>query len=400
MQAELSIGRRMRRAVYEIVEVGRGEHRHSRIFDGLIVTLIILNIAAFCAETVPELEAAWASWFHAFEAFSVAIFTLEYAARIWASVEVPFLARMSPWRARLMFVRRPLQIFDLLSILPFYAGHLIGLDLRVLRAFRLLRLLKLTRYSPAVHTLARVLWAERRALTGALLLLMIVLLLASTGMYFIEGHVQPDKFGSIPLAAYWAMTTLTTVGYGDVVPTTGLGKLWAMATMLCGLCVLALPVAIISTGFAQEVGRRDFVVTWAMMSRVPAFADLDAAAVTEVLPLLHAHHVPPNVELIAPGETGGAMYFIAMGHVRQHAGTRTQDYLTGDFFGVVAFLEGETSPGRYVTVTRCRLLKLYREDFHRLEATSPAIGHHLRRVAAERRAQRRPSERLVSPLQP
>jgi voltage-gated potassium channel len=118
------------------------------------------------------------------------------------------------------------------------------------------------------------------------------------------------------MAAYWAMTTLTTVGYGDATPITALGKLWSMATMLCGLCVLALPVAIISSGFAQEVGRRDFVVTWSLMSRIPLLAELDAREVAKVMPLLHAHNLPPNVEVIAEGEPCKAMYFVAAGQVR------------------------------------------------------------------------------------
>ena len=192
---------RFRRRVYEAIEVGRGEDRLSRAIDGFLIVLILANIAAFCAETVHELEVRYRWWFHAFELFSVGIFTLEYAARIWTAVEVPFLQRMTPWRARLRFARRPLQIIDLMAVLPFYLGPMMGIDLRILRAFRLLRLFKLSRYSPAMHTLFRVIAVEGRALTGAGILLLAVLLFSSTGMYFIEGHVQPDKFGSVPLAA-------------------------------------------------------------------------------------------------------------------------------------------------------------------------------------------------------
>ncbi len=379
---------RLRRRVYEVIEIGRGEDRASRVFDAFLVGLIIANILAFCAETVPHLEALYGPWFHAFEIFSVTVFTIEYVLRIWTAVEVPFLSQMAPWQARFRYARRPIQVIDLLAILPFFLGHLFGLDLRVLRALRLLRFFKLSRYSPALHTLVRVIGNERRALTGAFMLLMAVLLFSSTGMYFIEGHAQPDKFGSVPLAAYWAMTTLTTVGYGDVVPITPLGKFWAMLTMLFGLCILALPVAILSTAFAQEVGRRDFVVTWSLMARIPLLASLDAQHVAEVLPLLHANNLPPNVEVIAPGSPGTAMYFIASGRVRLTTPDGDIDYATGDFFGVVALLDNDVNPGRFQTLTRSRLLKLYREDFHRLEAGNQAVGRHIRKVAAERRAAR------------
>ena len=182
---------------------------------------------------MPDLASAYAPLFRAFEVFSVTIFTIEYGLRIWTAVEMPFLARMRPWRARLHLATRGYLIIDLLAILPFYLGGLLGLDLRVLRVLRLLRFFKLSRYSPAMHTLLRVLHNERRSLMGAGLLLTAALLLSATGMYYIEGATQPDKFGSVPQAAYWAMTTLTTVGYGDVAPVTPLGKLWSMMTMLC-----------------------------------------------------------------------------------------------------------------------------------------------------------------------
>jgi voltage-gated potassium channel len=173
------------------------------------------------------------------------------------------------------------------------------------------------------------------------------------------------------------------------VPITGLGKFWAMLTMLCGLCVLALPVAIISSGFAQEVGRRDFVITWSMMSRIPMLADLDPGQVAEILPLLHAQNLPPNVEVIAEGEAGVAMYFVASGGVHLAAPGGDVDYKTGSFFGVVAMVGDTESIGRYVTTTRCRLLKLYREDFLRIERANPDVGGIIRRAAEERLVARR-----------
>jgi voltage-gated potassium channel len=275
-----------------------------------------------------------------------------------------------------------------MAILPFYLGQLLPLDLRVLRVLRLLRLFKLSRYSPAMHTLMRVLSNERRSLTGAGFLLVAVLLLSATGMYYIEGTAQPDRFGSVPEAAYWAMTTLTTVGYGDVTPVTALGKLWAMLTMLLGLCILALPVAIISTGFAQEVGRRDFVVTWSLMSRIPLLAELEAKEVAQIMPLLHANNLPPNVEVIAEGSRGDAMYFIAKGQVRHTNKEHTRHYATGEFFGAVAVVDGDSHSGAFITVTKTRLLKLYREDFHRLEMINPAVGAHVRAIAEQRRLAR------------
>jgi voltage-gated potassium channel len=379
----------LRRRIYEIIEDGRGEHHLSRWFDRFIVTLILANVTAFCLETVPSIHASWGHWLWMFETFCILAFTVEYALRIWTAVEVPFLSRLPPLRARLTWAKRPFLVIDLLAILPFYLGSLIGIDLTVLRVVRLLRFLKLTRYSPAIHTLLRVISNEHRPLLAALVLLIAALLLFSTGMYYIEGSVQPDKFGSVPEAAYWAMTTLTTVGYGDVTPITPLGKFWASLTMLCGLCILALPVAIIASGFSAEVGRHDFVLTWSLMSRIPLFAELDANEVAHLMPLLHAKSVSPYVEVIAPGSPGDAMYFVASGHVRQTSARLTRDYRIGDFFGIVAMLDDRQNRGSFRTVSRSRVLKLYREDFQKLEMVAPGLADHIRQTAAARKEYRR-----------
>lgn len=379
----------LRRRIYEVMEVGRGEDRASRVFDVFLLTLIVLNIAAFVAETVPSLAQAHGDAFRAFEVFSISVFTIEYALRLWTAVEVPFLARLSPARARVDLALRPMMLIDLAAIAPFYLSQIVGIDLRVLRTLRLLRFLKLSRYSPALHALLRVLANERRALMGAGLLLGAALLFASTGIYFLENEAQPDKFGSVPEAAWWAMATLTTVGYGDVTPITPLGRLFGGFVMLFGLCILALPVAIVSAGFAQEVGRRDFVINWSLISRIPLLAELDAKEVGHIMPLLHAHNLPPNFEVLAIGAEGKAMYFVASGrvHMRNAASGKTEEYGTGDFFGATAMLDNDTQPGAFVTTSKCRLLKLHREDFHRLETATPRIAATIRNRAQPTRAE-------------
>jgi voltage-gated potassium channel len=387
----------LRRRIYEIIEVGRGESPASRIFDFTLVVLISLNVLAFCLETVPSVEAEWGVWLRWFEIFSVIVFTIEYVLRLWTAVEVRMLSRLPSWRARLTFALRPVLIIDLLAILPFYLAAMFGIDLRALRAFRLFRFLKLTRYSPAIHTLLRVIANEERSLAGAFMLLIAALLFFSTGMYFIEGSIQPEKFGTIPDSAYWAITTLTTVGYGDVAPITPLGKIWASLTMVCGLCVLALPVAIIASGFATEVGRHDFVLTWSLMSRIPLFADLESDEIARLMPLLHAKSISPFVEVIPDGAPGEAMYFVASGHVRQTLSEDlAHDYRVGDFFGVTAMLDDARNKGSYRAVTRTRLLKLYRDDFLQLQVAAPPLADHVRRVSGARKAQLEAQERIAA----
>jgi voltage-gated potassium channel len=374
----------VRRRLYEMLEAGQGIDPASRAIDAFIVTLILLNVGAFVAETVPRLAQEYGPWFRAFEVVSVAVFTIEYVLRLWVAVEVPFLSRLPAWKARLTFAARGPQITDLLAILPFYLGELLAIDLRVLRVLRLLRFLKLSRYSPAMHALTRVLYAERRTLAGAFILLCAAVLFASTGIYYLESQVQPDRFGSVPDAAWWAIATLTTVGYGDVTPVTPLGRVFGSIVMVIGLCILALPVAIISTGFAQEASRRDFVVTWSLVSRIPLLAGLDAREVARIMPLLHAHNLPPNIEIVAAGSPGSAMYFIAAGKVVARGTEGEVDYGTGDFFGDAAMIENDLNRVSYVTCAKCRLLKLHKEDFAQLESASPAIASHIREVAAAR----------------
>ncbi len=378
----------LRRRVYEIIEGAHDGDRHSEVFDRLLVFLIVLNVAAFILETVPSLNSAYGWWFDMFEAASVAVFTLEYLLRIWSAPEVGYLKREPAWKARLHWAQRPYLVIDLLAILPFYLHHMFGLDLRVVRLLRVMRLLRLTRYSPAMHTLGRVIYGERRALVAAAYLLAAAVIFAATGIHFIEAEAQPDKFGSVPESAWWAITTLTTVGYGDVVPVTMWGKMFGGMVMVTGLCILALPVAIISTGFAQEVGRRDFVVNWSLMSRVPVLAELDAFQVAEIIPLFHAHNVAPETEIIARGSPGSAMFFIASGKVHFNCDVLDRNYATGDFFGLAAMLADDKHYGSFRTIGRCRLLKLYKEDFRRLEHLAPEVARKLRAVGNDRIAER------------
>ena len=373
----------LRRRVFEILDGSNDGGLAGRLVGAGLVVLILLNVAAFVFGTVPEVEARWGAWLTAFEVVSVGIFTLEYGLRLWTAVEMPFYPGQSPTSIRLAYARQPLQVVDLFAILPAYLAFLLPFDLRVLRILRLLRLLKLARYSPAMHALLKTIVQERRALLGTGLLLLVALLFSATAMYYAERIAQPDKFGSVPDSAYWAMTTLSTVGYGDVTPVTPLGKLVAMLTMFVGLCVLALPIAIISTGFAREVGRRDFVITWSLMSRIPILSDLGADEVAAIEPLLHATDLAPHMDVTRPGEPGEAMFFVASGQIKVQS-PEPKTLGRGDFFGEVALLEGGNHTYRRTTLTACRLLKLARQDFMQLERAKPELAARIRDIAHRR----------------
>jgi len=237
------------------------EHRHviwlSRAVDGFLITLIVLNVLAVILESVPDIEARFGGWFTWFELLSVVIFTIEYAARIWSMVEQSDQAKSKPWRARLAYVFRPLALADLLAILPFYLAGIIDTDLRMLRALRLLRVLKLSRYSTSISLLLDALRAEARAIAAAVFVLSLLLLVAASFAYLVEHRAQPDAFGTIPDALWWAVITMTTVGFGDVVPITPFGKVIGGIIAVIGIGMVALPAGLLAAAFSEQLHQRE-----------------------------------------------------------------------------------------------------------------------------------------------
>ena len=386
MAAE-TIWRRWRRQVHDILEVGGDAHPAGRAVNAFIIILIFLNAIAFAAETVDEIAARYGTYLDAFNVFSVIVFSIEYVLRLWSAVDIPMLSRLPHWRARLRFALRPIMIIDLLAVLPWYLQQFFSMDLRVLRVLRLFRLLKLVRYSPALQTLGRVIADEYRALLGALLVILVLLLFASTAIYFLERDAQPDKFGSVPAAAWWALATLTTVGYGDVVPITPLGKLLGGIVMLLGVGMIALPVAIIATGFSQESARHQFVVTWSMVARVPLFAPMDESEIAEIAKLLYTRTYLPGVPIVRTGDAGEGMFLIAGGEAVVEVSPSNQVVLKdGDFFGEMALLERRRHQHDVVAKTRCRVYVLDAQSLSRLAGRHPEILRRIRDVAEARAA--------------
>ena len=244
---------RTRERVWEIVEVARDGDAASRRFDMFILNLIGLNVLAVMLQSIPALESQFAGLFFAFELFSVAVFSVEYLARLWSCVEEPEYRR--PILGRLRFALRPMVLIDLLAILPFLVSFA-AFDLRILRAFRLLRLvrlLKATRYVAAAKHFRSVMETKREELVLTTGLMTVLLIITASVMYFAENAAQPDKFGSIPESLWWAVATLTTVGYGDVYPITPLGRIAAGFIAIVGIGFLALPTAILGSGFVEAI---------------------------------------------------------------------------------------------------------------------------------------------------
>jgi len=249
--------RAFQRRVYEILDLARPGDRASRIFDIFILSLIGLNIVALMLETVGSIYWRHYRAFQYFEAVSVIIFTAEYLLRLWSCTSEP--GYRHPVAGRLRYGLRFLLLVDLLAIAPFYIPLLFGgLDLRFVRAIRLLRifrLVKVGRYARSLQTLGRVLRSKREELVLVLFVLLLLLVISSSLLYEIEHRHQPEAFSSIPKTMWWAVTTLTTVGYGDMFPVTALGRVFASVTAILGIGLFAIPAGILSAGFSEEMGR-------------------------------------------------------------------------------------------------------------------------------------------------
>ena len=249
--------RRVRERTYEVLEKAAEGDRLSQAVDITIIAVILANGAAVVLESFDGLYDRYAAWFFALELVSVALFTAELALRLW-TCDLRRRGRSWPG-AVVLFLVSPIGIIDLLAILPFYLPFLIPVDLRVVRVLRLvrfLRLLKLSRYTRSVATMAAVVRERRHELMVAVFLTSILLVVASTLMYYLESKVQPEAFPNIVASLWWAVATLTTIGYGDVFPVTGMGRLLSGIIAVLGIGLVALPTAIISSGFVEALARK------------------------------------------------------------------------------------------------------------------------------------------------
>lgn len=242
----------LRETTYRLLTPELGD-RAGYITDLFIMGLIAVNVAAVMMGTVDSFAARFDRPLWAFELFSIAVFTVEYGGRIWSAVEDPSYDGVVS--GRVTYAARPLLVVDLLAILPFYLAVFgVAGELRFLRAMRLvrfLRLLKLARYSESLQSFSVVLKNKTPDLVVAGFVNTILLVVTSSAMYYFENRAQPETFSSIPEALWWGVITLTTVGYGDTVPVTPLGRVMGALTAVLGIGLFALPASILASGFLE-----------------------------------------------------------------------------------------------------------------------------------------------------
>lgn len=246
----------VRKRTWEIVEAAKAGDTASRVFDIAILALIFLNVIAVIVGSVQSVQERWRAFLDVFEIVSVLIFTVEYVARLWScTVDPEYSGRI---RGRLRLALRAMSIIDLLAILPFYLPFL-GIDLRSLRVLRLLRILrvaKVGRYYSSLNLIKHVFQSKKEELVLTSALMGLLLVVSSSVLYYCENAVQPDAFSSIPATMWWAVATLTTVGYGDMYPVTLMGKFCASIIAILGIGMFALPTGILGAGFVEAIQKK------------------------------------------------------------------------------------------------------------------------------------------------
>ena len=244
-----------RKRVWTLLEPASDKDTISKITDIFLVSLIFFNILMVILETVESLYLNYKTFFRNFELFSVTIFSIEYVGRLWSCVENKSKSENNT-KARIKYIFSFSALIDAIAILPSLLAFIFPtVDLRFVRALRIFRLLKFSRYSSSINTLLVVLWDQRKSFGAAFFILFIILIISSSGMYLVEKDIQPDKFGSIPQSMWWSIVTLTTVGYGDVYPVTSMGKFFGSIIIILGIGTVALPSGILASAFTEHTKR-------------------------------------------------------------------------------------------------------------------------------------------------
>jgi voltage-gated potassium channel len=348
-------GRNMTRAAYVAVSAG-------------VIMMLLLTVD-------PAYEAAH-HWVDAMLWLCLAFFIFEWVVRLrhaWLS--------QRGWS----YALSGRGLVDALAALAIPLALILGAHPKTAWLLGIFWMIKVVPGIPGLRQLRRVLVLESGPLLSVLVIFLMVLFLASVAEYFLEHEVQPTGFGSVPAALWWAIATLTTVGYGDVVPITVLGRLVASFVMICGLGVFGLWTGILATGFAAETRRDNFLKTWESVSKVPFFASLGPAAIADVTHMLRTMDLPARTMIIRKGQAGDCMYFIAGGEVEVDLPGKKVRLGEGAFFGEMALLGNNLRSANITTTRVSRLLALDLVDFRMLMARHPDLAETID-AEAKRRA--------------
>ena len=314
-------------------------------FFGILIALNIIH-QIIDSTNIMDTYPQWQTAFDLFFPISMVIFAGETALRTYLDRRLGFLGWM-----------------DVVVIVNFFLGG--AYDLRAFRLFRVFEIYKHTRILFPSNTLVRTIYLQRFALLGSQIMVLSVLLVFSILIYFIEGNVQPESFGSIPDAMWWGIATLTTVGYGDIYPATLAGKILASFTMFLGIGMFALPAAILASAYYEEIQKKNFLVSIETITEIPLFAKLPIAALSKINEKLDPVILAAKKTVFNKGDKADSMYIIEFGHVEVEIENPVK-LGPGDYFGERGLLGKTTRNATIRTLDEVKLLELTKEDLEEL----------------------------------
>ena len=323
----------LRAKIHDVIEDGHDFATAHKWVNLVLYSLIVLSVLILVLGSVEELERTWHREFRLAEIVFGLVFSIEYLIRLWICVEDRAGLYSHPFLGRVRYALTPLSIIDLLAILPLYLVYFLAQEFMFLRMFRLLRILKMSRYWPALALFGVVIQHQGRALLTAVSVVVVLLMVSSGFMYAAERQAQPEDFGSIPAAMWWAVITLSTVGYGDVTPITPFGKLIAAIVAILGIGMFALPTAILGTSYLQELQRSTFPKTAETVANTPVFQDLGPEKRAEIAARLVLRRLPAGYKVINTGDQPDALYYIVDGQIATYSGSHRKLLEPGQFFG-------------------------------------------------------------------
>jgi voltage-gated potassium channel len=368
-----------RARLYEILRP-ESPTRAGQVFRLAHHAMVALGIGIMLADTVESWRQSYPAPLDLAFQIACAFFLAEYVLRLIAAPAAPGAEHRGVWRSRLAWAISIGGICDGLGALP---GFLDLFDMGWASMFAFVWVFKYVRYSPGLFVLRRVVRHARHALLSVLLGLAIVLLAAASLAYLLERGTNPH-FSSIPAALWWAIVTITTTGYGDVVPQTIAGRVLAGIVMVGGILVFALWAGILATGYSEELRRREFLLTWDLVAKVPFFHHIGASVIAEVARMLRPRDYPAGAVIVRRGEPGDCMFFVAEGEVEIQLRPEALYLGAGQFFGEMALLTGAPRNATVVASQACTLLTLDIVEFRELMARQPDLARTIQEESDRR----------------
>jgi voltage-gated potassium channel len=363
------------------------------VIDNVVLPLVVtIGLAAMIAATTAAPDSTLDLDLHGVVLAISFLFAIDLGIRFWKAPKPWHTERRIRWHDRWHYLRSPDGVIDIAAAIAVPAGFLVMVHFRDGYLFAIAWAMKYLRHSSGLNLLIRVAVRARAALVTIFTLFFVVFLLAATGAYLFEREAQPAMFGSVPKAMWWAIVTLTTTGYGDLVPQTIWGRLLAGWVMVGGIAVFALWAGITANAFAEEMRRRDFLRTWDMVARASFFQNLTTAALADIVKLIHVRDARPGTVLFRRGQYGDAMYFIVSGQVSVDIPPTPKRLGAGEFVGEMALIYDRPRSATATVTEPSSLLVLDVANFREMAGRRPELIATIEAEAARRHEANRAAE--------